>query len=244
MLLNKRLILQGRLFFKYRGQLPLILLPLTVLLMVYYPMELSKEIIFLVNVSSFLFIFFGHAIRATTVGKRHKHSSGRNRSHHYAENLNTTGWYSTTRNPLYFANFLIWLGLSFLTHHVGVILLICVFFWFIYQRIIISEEDYLLHKFGAYYEEWAKMTPVFFPKLKNFKTNPIPLSLKTILKNEYPGISSTLMSLLLIHIGTRVQHDKGYIFDYMDLTIFIGILLFAGSMKLLKHKTSFFYSED
>lgn len=244
MLLNRRLIHQGTVFFRYRGQLPIIVILFSVFLMVFFPINLTKEFGYSLYALSFLFIFSGHIIRASTVGNRHKHSSGRNRSHHYAENLNTTGWYSVTRNPLYFANFLIWLGLSLSTQHFGVVLLVCCFFWFVYQRIILSEEDYLLSKFGASYDEWAKLTPVFFPKLKNFKTNPIPLSLKTILKNEYPGISSTLTSLLLIQIVTRVQHDKGYIFDYMDLTILIGILLFAGSMKLLKHKTSFFYSED
>ena len=244
MLLNRRLIHQGTVFFRYRGQLPIIVILFSVFLMVFFPINLTKEFGYSLYALSFLFIFSGHIIRASTVGNRHKHSSGRNRSHHYAENLNTTGWYSVTRNPLYFANFLIWLGLSLSTQHFGVVLLVCCFFWFVYQRIILSEEDYLLSKFGASYDEWAKLTPVFFPKLKNFKTNPIPLSLKTILKNEYPGISSTLTSLLLIQIVTRVQHDKGYIFDYMDLTIFTGILLFAGSMKLLKHKTSFFYSED
>lgn len=244
MLLNRRLIHQGTVFFRYRGQLPIIVILFSVFLMVFFPINLTKEFGYSLYALSFLFIFSGHIIRASTVGNRHKHSSGRNRSHHYAENLNTAGWYSVTRNPLYFANFLIWLGLSLSTQHFGVVLLVCCFFWFVYQRIILSEEDYLLSKFGASYDEWAKLTPVFFPKLKNFKTNPIPLSLKTILKNEYPGISSTLTSLLLIQIVTRVQHDKGYIFDYMDLTIFTGILLFAGSMKLLKHKTSFFFSED
>ncbi|HBW87227.1 MAG TPA: lipid A phosphate methyltransferase, partial [Crocinitomicaceae bacterium] len=144
MLLHKRLIHQGTVFFRYRGQLPIIVILFSVFLIVFFPINLTKEFRYGFYALSSLFVISGHIIRASTVGNRHKHTSGRNRSHHYAENLNTTGWYSVTRNPLYFANFLIWLGLSLSTQHIGVVLLVCSFFWFVYQRIILSEEDYLL----------------------------------------------------------------------------------------------------
>ncbi len=244
MLLHKRLIHQGTVFFRYRGQLPIIVILFSVFLIVFFPINLTKEFKYVFYALSFMFVISGHIIRASTVGNRHKHTSGRNRSHHYAENLNTTGWYSVTRNPLYFANFLIWLGLSLSTQHVGVVLLVCSFFWFVYQRIILSEEDYLLTKFGASYEDWASTTPVFFPSLKKFNKNPNSLSFKTIVKNEYPGLSATLSCMLIINIGQSIDNNNGYVFSYLDLLFLVCILFFAGSMKLLKHKTSFFNSED
>lgn len=191
-----------------------------------------------------IFVFMGHFIRALTVGKRYKHSSGRNRSHHFAEKLNVTGWYSVTRNPLYFANFLIWLGLSLVTIHSGVIVLTCIFFWLIYRPIIMSEESYLTTKFGPEYEEWATKTPVFFPKWRHYNKNPLPLSFKTILKNEYPGICATLSCLFILILTKEIRGSNGYFYCTWHLVFLIFIFFFAGTMKFLKHKTHYFKSED
>lgn len=246
MLSEKRLIEQGAIFFRYRGQLPVLLILLAVILMLYYPttIQWADELQLIIYILAAIFISNGHIIRATAVGNRFKHSSGKNRSHHYAENLNVLGWYSVTRNPLYFANFLIWIGLSLVTLHSGVIVLTCIFFWLIYRPIILSEESYLTEKFKSKYSEWVKSTPVFFPSWKNFQKNPLPLSFKTILKNEYPGICATLSCLFILILTKEIRGSNGYFYCTWHLVFLIFIFFFAGTMKFLKHKTHYFKSED
>ena len=61
---------------------------------------------------SIIISFFGMSVRFYTVGITPAGTSGRNRSKQIADKLNTRGMYSITRNPLYFGNYLIWLGIS------------------------------------------------------------------------------------------------------------------------------------
>lgn len=244
MLLKNQLIKQGQLYFKYRGHLPIILVVICLATILLYPVKWDKEFILIFQVSAITLIFYGHYVRATTVGRRFKHSSGRNRSHHYAEELNFCGWYSMTRNPLYFGNFCIWIGLSMLTLNILLVLFSSVFFWFIYVRIILSEEDYLAEKFGESYKDWASSTSVFFPYWKTYRKNTIPISYKTILKNEYPGISATLTCVLLILVTLSIKKNGAYIFESWQLFFASAIAIFASSMKLLKRKTKFFNLED
>lgn len=108
---------------------------------------------------------FGVLVRLYTVGFTPKNTSGRNTSEgQIANELNTTGLYSLTRNPLYVGNFFMWMGLVF---YIGVIwfflLFICVF-WIYYERIIFAEETFLREKFKESYIQWANKTAVFIPK--------------------------------------------------------------------------------
>jgi hypothetical protein len=119
-----------------------------------------------------------------------------------------------------------------------------VFFSFIYQRIILSEEDYLINKFGETYVQWAEKIPVFFPKFNSIKRNEIPISYRTIIKNEYPGISATMTCLFLMKLSTDISINKVYQFDLWQVYVALGISFFALSMKFIKHYTTFFKLED
>ncbi|MGC9453013.1 MAG: methyltransferase family protein, partial [Oceanipulchritudo sp.] len=44
-------------------------------------------------------------------------TSGRNTKQQVAYSLNTTGFYSVVRNPLYLGNFFMYLGIALFTHH-------------------------------------------------------------------------------------------------------------------------------
>ena len=57
---------------------------------------------------------FGVLLRLYTVDFTPNNTSGRNTSEgQIADELNTTGLYSLTRNPLYVGNFFMWMGLGF-----------------------------------------------------------------------------------------------------------------------------------
>jgi protein-S-isoprenylcysteine O-methyltransferase Ste14 len=56
--------------------------------------------------------FFGFFIRCYTIGYVPEGTSGRNEKNQKADSLNTDGIYSLMRNPLYFGNFFMYLGVT------------------------------------------------------------------------------------------------------------------------------------
>jgi len=117
---------QGIWLFKYRSNLPIIILVLGYALYCYK--ELNPEAYFLQGEQLWFDPYFemicfgvcalGLLIRVYTVGHTPKFTSGRNTDEQVAETLNTSGLYSTLRHPLYLGNFLMWWGLAMLTGNI------------------------------------------------------------------------------------------------------------------------------
>ena len=103
----------GDFLFKYRGQIPILLFFIIIpfIFKTDYS-SFSNKTIVTNNIISIVISFFGLLIRFYTVGKTPGGTSGRNRSKQIAKKINTKGIYSLSRNPLYFGNYLIWLGIS------------------------------------------------------------------------------------------------------------------------------------
>ena len=106
---------QGDLLFRNRGFIPILFILFSIPVSYFNSYEYLIKYEALENTTLFSalgFIFLGHLIRAQVILARQDATSGRNRSEQVADSLNTKGWYSIVRNPLYVANFLIWFGLS------------------------------------------------------------------------------------------------------------------------------------
>lgn len=243
-MLKDKLIRDGYWLFKFRGQFPLLLIALSVPAIFFNPILISTEIRSLFFIIGIIFICVGFVIRFTTVGMRAKFSSGRNRTHHHTSILEVNGWYSATRNPLYLANFLIWMGISIhiVNPYYSIILLLI--FWIFIERIILSEESYLHEKFGEEYDSYCHKTNVFIPKFKNWKSSDKIFSVKTVLKNEYPGISATCLVVWIIHYLNRIKIQKDFTVNNYDLYLISAVFCFALLMKLIKSYTLFFKEFD
>ena len=107
-------------------------------------------------------------------------TSGRNRKKQIAKKLNKKGIYSITRNPLYFGNYMIWLGISIYSLNTYITIIVSVFFFIYYGQIIKTEENYLLKKFGNNFLNWKKKTPRFFPSFNYYEEEKYSFSIKTI----------------------------------------------------------------
>ena len=75
-----------------------------------------------------------------------------------AEGLNTNGLYHFSRNPLYIAYFVYFLGTCLLTQS-GILFVILVFFQISAHWIILSEERWCIEKFGDSYKEYMAKVP-------------------------------------------------------------------------------------
>ena len=201
MALQEQLKRQGDYLFAYRGYLPIILFLFALAVKAHYIHYGSNNSAVISNISEFMqsvafYIgLFGIMIRLYAVGFTPKNTSGRNTSEgQIADELNTTGLYSLTRNPLYVGNFFMWMGLVF---YIGVIwfffLFICMY-WIYYERIIFAEETFLREKFKEPYLQWANKTAVFIPKKISYLHPKKSFNWKKIIVKE----KSTILMFFLV----------------------------------------------
>jgi len=237
----------GNFLFRYRGHLPLILIILSIpvaFLTPYNKLHKIEYFQFSIFVGAFIFIALGHFIRILTVGRRFMQSSGRNRSHQVANNLNTKGIYSIVRHPLYLGNGFIWLGLTCFLENLWFSIIFILVFWIYYERIMFAEEQFLSRKFGDDYCKWANQVPAFIPDFKNYQSSANLFSWRIVLKNEYPGWISTATTLLFIFVLKSSVVESKFHFTQTDF-IFAGIILVFGiTFKFIKKYTTFFNPMD
>lgn len=229
--------------FRYRGQIPLLLVLLAIFVIYFNHSLTFFEELFGKNINlllTIIFVFLGHLFRALVIGFRGIHTSGQNRHEQVAQVLNTTGLYSTVRHPLYFGNFLLWIGIFIWLGDFWFLLVGCVFFFVLYLPIMNLENNFLKKKFGASYLVWAEKTPMFIPNFKFLQQPENQFSMKLVWKNEYPGIVSTLTSIWFISL-LRLVFSEGVITISTPLFLFaIFIVVFGLTSRYLKHKTEFF----
>jgi len=229
----------GDFLFKYRGQIPILLFLLVIpfILKTDYT-SFSEKTIQINNITSIIISFFGIIIRFYTVGKTPAGTSGRNRNKQIANKLNTKGIYSITRNPLYFGNYLIWLGISVYSLNTYFTILISFFFFMHYSKIIETEEKYLLKKFGNTFIKWKNKTPRFFPSFNYYKAEKYSFSAKTVLKREYSSILAIIFSFFYISTLINIKTNYDYLINKQWLITLLITSILTIILRIIKKKTS------
>ncbi len=180
----------------------------------------------------------GLAIRATTVGFVCNGTSGRNTQSQRATELNTTGWYSLCRNPLYLGNFLIMLGIIMVPANATLVVFCACSFWIYYERIIAAEEAFLFGKFGQDFADWARATPVFFPRLRGWISPARSLSWRMVLRREYTSVLLIGISFFLLNLLEYGIVERRLLFE-PEWTIMLGISVFIYlTLRSLKKYTT------
>ena len=231
----------GNLFFKYRGQIPVIFFASAFILMHFFansdhwfdPMRTFYAI---------GLVILGHLIRALSVGKRALHTSGRNRDEQVAESLNSTGIYSMVRHPLYLGNIITYLGWAVFTGIDWLVFVYLILFLCYYRLIIFAEEQFLTRQFGQKYLDWKKQTPLILPAIWKYKANAQKFSLKVVIENEYAGWAASMTTaLILIWFELYVLQQLNI--NHNTIKLLCGALFIATftlGLRYLKKKTQFF----
>lgn len=146
----------GNFFFRYRNTLFIFLY---LLLFVPSPMLFSPDYFgekyFLLPIILGLFVTFsGEIIRGITIGLAYIIRGGRDKKV-YAEKLVTEGIFNHCRNPLYVGNILMLLGVGILSNSLFYVGIVMPLFLFIYQAIVLAEENFLRNKFGADFDAYC-----------------------------------------------------------------------------------------
>lgn len=134
------------------------------------------------------------------MGQHQKNTSGRNTKKQIADTLNTLGIYSIVRHPLYLGNYLIWLGIAIYSYNIEFIILMSLLFWIYYERIMLTEEEFLKSKFQQVFLDWSNNVPAFFPRKLILKKGHVSFSIISVLRREYSSVLSSIIGFLFIDI--------------------------------------------
>jgi len=136
-------------FIKYRSCVGIICL----ILVLYLAVPTAKSITI-----GFFFILGGIFFRTWSSGYIDKDNE-----------LATKGPYSLTRNPLYFGNFILGLGIAIAGNSIFTYIIFFCYYLLFFPFLIVVEHRRMKKKFGQEYEEWSKKSNSFFPKIKRIK---------------------------------------------------------------------------
>lgn len=233
----------GNFFFHHRNYLfPFIYLILFIpaaQITPYYP------IVLIVGLSISI---FGQAVRILTIGLVYIQRGGRNRKI-YADGLVTEGIFSHCRNPMYVGNVLMLTGMAILSNSLLSVLIISPFFIFIYQTIILAEEDFLHGKFGLDYEKYCANTNQWFPRIKGLAHTIHSLQFRTkdAVFNEYNTTYLWMTGIvMLVSVNLYRMHGSSYFETHLPelAGLWILITIVYLSLKLIAKKKLFFFSKQ
>jgi hypothetical protein len=186
----------------------------------------------------------GFLIRFYTIGTTPKGTSGRNTKKQIADELNSSGIYSILRHPLYFGNFLIWLGISVSTFNLYFIVIMSLLFWLYYERIMFAEERFLERKFGDKYLDWSNKAPAFIPSIFNFKKSITPFSIITVLRREYSSLLACVVGFTYIEILKNYVITGKWKINELTFYILLGMFIVVLILRSLKHYTGLLIEGD
>lgn len=244
MLLKNQSAETGAWLFRWRSYLPLVLIAIIIPAFQEFSYPFGSHAydllweMFCISIS-----LFGLFIRSYTIGYTPKGTSGRNTKSQVAEMLNTTGIYSTVRNPLYLGNFFMVLGVTLFLRVWWLSVIYALAFWLYYERIIMAEEAFLKDKFGKTYEDYLNRTPAFIPNFKLWRPNILHFSLKNVLKREYSGFFGVICAMMLLEIVGDYLERGAFVLDAVWVSIFLFGLFAYLILRTLKKKTKLLHVE-
>jgi protein-S-isoprenylcysteine O-methyltransferase Ste14 len=179
----------------------------------------------------------GLVIRALTVGRTPRGTSGRNIKGQVAEELNTTGIYSTVRHPLYLGNFFMFLGPVLFIRSTWFTLVFSLAYWLYYERIMFAEEQFLRKKFGEIYDSWSSKVPAFIPSFRNYIPSRLPFSFRNVLKREYHGFVNVFFTFALLDFARNSIIYGRYTLTPLWMWLLVGGLATWFIIRMLRKKT-------
>jgi protein-S-isoprenylcysteine O-methyltransferase Ste14 len=146
----------GNFFFKYRNNLFIFLYLLLFLPspQLFKPEQFGENYYLYPIILGLLVTFAGEIIRGITIGLAYIIRGGKDKKV-YAEKLVTEGIFNHCRNPLYVGNILMLLGVGILSNSLIYVAIVMPLFLFIYQAIVLAEENFLRNKFGAQFDAYC-----------------------------------------------------------------------------------------
>lgn len=180
----------------------------------------------------------GQTLRILTVGYEYIKRGGMNKKI-YAEGLVTGGVFAHSRNPLYFGNLLILIGLACVANAAMIYGLAVPFFIFSYASLILAEEAFLHQKFGDHYEEYCRRVNRILPNWKGFKltTQNMTFNWKRVINKEHGSFFYWVMSVIALRTWSQFHYIGHSAFkDPATLILVPSLITVYAIIRVLKKK--------
>ncbi|MEO6284595.1 MAG: isoprenylcysteine carboxylmethyltransferase family protein [Dyadobacter sp.] len=228
----------GNFFFTYRN---ILFIVLYLLLFIPSPMLFSPEVFgekyYLFPIILGLAVTFaGELIRGITIGLAYIIRGGKDRKV-YAEKLVTEGIFRHCRNPLYVGNILMLLGVGILSNSLIYVAIVMPLFLFIYQTIVLAEENFLRNKFGVDFDNYCKRVNRWLINFNGLSEtfSGMQFNYKRWILKEYNTLLVWLIGIFALLLFTYPQvvpdvNSRNTLFG----VIVVFLLLVYGYIKYLK----------
>jgi protein-S-isoprenylcysteine O-methyltransferase Ste14 len=230
----------GNFFFKYRNWLFIIFYAL--LFVPYVPQLFTAknfgEHYYWYPIIIGLFItVLGQVIRAATIGLAYIIRGGKNKKV-YAEDLVTTGIFAHCRNPLYVGNILMLAGVGILSNSLLYVVIMIPFFLFVYQAIVLAEENFLRNKFGEQFNNYCARVNRWFPNLKGMSTtfSSMHFNWKRYINKEHTTTFIWLCGivLLLLFYYPQLTHYNNHLRNTLLIIILSFLVVIYIIIRVIK----------
>jgi protein-S-isoprenylcysteine O-methyltransferase Ste14 len=207
----------GEWLFRYRSIVPLPLI--AILFLCLRPGRIPSLQAVLVA-AGLLIALTGEALRIHAVGFASCGTSGRE-NFLKARELNTTGLYSITRNPLYWGNFLIFSGLLIVYSNLTAWLIGVLFLAAHYHFIVLAEENFLSETHGDPYRAYCRRVRRWLPRFSNRQRPNRPFDPKKVVFAENDSLYNLAVTGLIILAYRERIFDR----TIRNKTVYIGLFL-------------------
>ena len=185
-----------------------------------------------------LFItIFGQLIRGVAISLAYIVRGGKNKTV-YADNLVTEGFFNHGRNPLYVGNILMLVGVGILMNSIIFMLVFIPLFLFIYQAIVLAEENFLRGKFGDQFDAYCARVNrwwINFSGLHKTIAN-MAFNGKRWLIKEYNTQTVWLLGIVVILLFYYPQLTNGdtVLRDRIGITALVILTMYYFAIRYLK----------
>ncbi len=237
MKLEKKLVSSGYWLFRWRSYFPIVIILFFIPAMGEYEyVGGSREMTTTWGLFCLIVGLLGLLFRIMVVGHTPQNTSGRNTREQIAEVLNTSGWYSVVRHPLYLGNYTMGLGISLFPYSWWMPVIYTFAFALYYERIMIAEEDFLRIKFGDDFEKWSAETPGFFPDFSRWDSPSLNFSFKNILRREYSSLFALIFCFTAFDlVGNYLVVQKPYIVPMWNNLFWTTLAVYLILRTLKRH---------
>jgi protein-S-isoprenylcysteine O-methyltransferase Ste14 len=229
----------GNFFFKYRNFLFIFLY---LCLFIKSPQIFTEDVFgakyYLYPLIIGLFVtIIGQLIRGVAISLAYIVRGGLNKKVH-ADDLVTEGFFNHGRNPLYVGNILMLVGVGILMNSLIFMVIFIPLFLFIYQTIVLAEENFLRGKFGAQFEAYCARVNRWWINFNGIgKTiNSMAFNGKRWLIKEYNTQTIWLLGILVIllyYYPQLTSYDE-VLRDRIGITALVVLAAYYFTIRYLK----------
>jgi protein-S-isoprenylcysteine O-methyltransferase Ste14 len=188
----------------------------------------------LLDVAGVLVALTGETLRVMVIGLVYITRGGQNRQV-WANALVDTGMFGHSRNPLYVANLLLFLGLAIVHNGWAMYLVVLPFFLFAYYCIVAAEEQYLLERFGDAYVEYCRRVPRWIPLLRGLSSTlrSTEFDWLKVLRKEYGTPFAWISGLMVLLVWEHVGAANAPPISRTELAVLVSIWIVSAIAYLI-----------